>query len=335
MHQKKNIIRIFALGMAAALLAGCRAENSAPGSMAASTASTQQDKIKIVTTIFPEYDWVKQLLGEQAENAEVSLLLDNGVDLHSYQPSAADLVKIADCDLFVYVGGESDAWVEDALEGSVNPNRTVINLMDVLDEGVKEEELVEGMEAEEEEAEGDEPEYDEHIWLSLRNAETLCNALTKALQQIDPASEQEYAANAQMYIAALSELDSEYQTAVQTAARRTVLFGDRFPFRYLTDDYGLTYYAAFAGCSAESEASFATVSFLAGKVDELSLPCVLTIEGTQHKIAETIVQNTNEKNQQILSMDSMQGTTSADVQNGASYLSIMQKNLAVLQTALN
>ena len=335
MHQKKNIIRIFALGMAAALLAGCSAENSAPGSMAASTASTQQDKIKIVTTIFPEYDWVKQLLGEQAENAEVSLLLDNGVDLHSYQPSAADLVKIADCDLFVYVGGESDAWVEDALEGSVNPNRTVINLMDVLDEGVKEEELVEGMEAEEEEAEGDEPEYDEHIWLSLRNAETLCNALTKALQQIDPASEQEYAANAQKYIAALSELDSEYQTAVQTAARRTVLFGDRFPFRYLTDDYGLTYYAAFAGCSAESEASFATGSFLAGKVDELSLPCVLTIEGTQHKIAETIVQNTNEKNQQILSMDSMQGTTSADVQNGASYLSIMQKNLAVLQTALN
>ena len=122
---------------------------------------------------------------------------------------------------------------------------------------------------------------------------------------------------------------------MDTAARKTILFGDRFPFRYLVDDYGLTYYAAFAGCSAESEASFATVSFLAGKVDELGLPCVLTIEGTQHKIAETIVQNTKEKNQQILSMDSMQATTSADVQNGATYLSVMQKNLEVLQTALN
>ena len=214
----------------------------------------------------------------------------------------------------------------------------VINLLEVLKDTVKTEELVPGMQAEEDAedaAEHEEKEYDEHVWLSLRNAETLCGAITEALQQIDPEHQQVYADNAQSYINQLSQLDSQYQSTVENAARKTVLFGDRFPFRYLVDDYGLTYYAAFAGCSAESEASFETVSFLAGKVDELGLPCVLTLEGRQHKIAETIVQNTRDKDQQILTMDSMQGTTAADVQNGTSYLSIMQSNLKALQTALN
>ena len=208
-------------------------------------------------------------------------------------------------------------------------------LLDVLKDTVKTEELVPGMQAEEDAAGHEEKEYDEHVWLSLRNAETLCGAITEALQQIDPEHKQAYADNAQSYINQLSQLDCQYQSTVENAARKTVLFGDRFPFRYLVDDYGLTYYAAFAGCSAESEASFETVSFLAGKVDELGLPCVLTMEGKQHKIAETIVQNTRNKAQQILTMDSMQGTTAADVQNGTSYLSIMQSNLKALQTALN
>ena len=179
-----------------------------------------------------------------------------------------------------------------------------------------------------------EKEYDEHVWLSLKNAETLCNAITDALEEIDPANKDVYAANAASYLEKLAALDGEYQTVVDNAARKTVLFGDRFPFRYLVDDYGLSYYAAFVGCSAETEASFETVSFLAKKMDELKLPCVLTIEGAQHKIAETIVQNTAEKNQKVLTMDSLQSTTSKDVANGTTYLSVMEKNLSVLKEAL-
>lgn len=316
-------------------MGGCgkAASSSAP---APSALQSGNKPLKIVTTIFPEYDWVRQILGEHAKNVELTMLLDNGVDLHSYQPTADDIIKISDCDLFLYVGGESDGWVEDALKEATNKEMQVINLLDVLGEQAKVEEVVEGMAAEEEESEDeDEPEYDEHVWLSLKNAETLCNAITDALEEIDPANKDAYATNAASYLEKLAALDGEYQTVVDNAARKTVLFGDRFPFRYLVDDYGLSYYAAFAGCSAETEASFETISFLAQKVDELKLPCVLTIEGAKHKIAETIVQNTAEKNQSILTLDSMQSTTSTDVANGTTYLSVMESNLDVLKQALN
>ena len=336
----KKLKRIFAvffcLLLAAGILGGCG--KAASSSISAPSASQSGIKpLKIVTTIFPEYDWVREILGDKADHAEVTMLLDNGVDLHSYQPTADDIIKISDCDLFLYVGGESDGWVEDALKEATNQNMKVINLLDVLGEHVKEEEVVEGMEGEEEEEADEEegPEYDEHVWLSLKNAETLCNAITDALEEIDPANKDAYAANAASYLEKLAALDGEYQTVVDNAARKTVLFGDRFPFRYLVDDYGLSYYAAFAGCSAETEASFETISFLAGKVNELGLPCVLTIEGAQHKIAETIVQNTTEKNQSILTLDSMQSTTSTDVANGTTYLSVMESNLDVLKQALN
>ena len=177
-------------------------------------------------------------------------------------------------------------------------------------------------------------EKDEHVWLSLKNAQVLCVTLADALCAIDPDNKNTYIANAAAYRDKLAALDADYKAAVEGATHKTVLFGDRFPFRYLVDDYGLRYYAAFAGCSAESEASFETISFLAKKVDELGLPCVLTIEGAQHRIAETIVQNTAGKNQKVLTMDSMQSTTSKDVANGATYLSVMEKNLSVLKEAL-
>ena len=318
------------------------ADSSAGSDTAAvGTDSTAEgDKISVVSTIFPEYDWVREIVGGEADRYELTMLLDNGVDLHSYQPTAQDIAKISDCDLFVYVGGESDGWVDDALKNATNKDMQVINLLDVLGNSVKEEEVVEGMQAEEEEESSDDaeeegPEYDEHVWLSLKNAKVLCGAIADALETIDPDHAENYAANETTYNEKLEKLDTEYQQMVDQATRKTVLFGDRFPFRYLVDDYGLTYYAAFVGCSAESEASFETITFLAGKVDELGLPCVLTIEGTKHKIAETIVENTKEKNQKICTMDSMQSTTSEDVQNGATYLNIMEDNLSVLQEALN
>lgn len=296
--------------------------------------------LSVVTTIFPEYDWVMNILGENPGNAEVSMLLDNGVDLHSFQPTAEDILKISNCDLFLYVGGESDEWAEDALAEGGSEDRVVLNLLKMLGDQVVEEELVEGMEEEEEEAgegeEGEEegPEYDEHVWLSLRNSSVLIEKIAEALSAADPANAQTYQDNAGAYKEELAALDAEYQKTVDGASGRTLLFGDRFPFRYMADDYGLEYYAAFAGCSAETEASFETIVFLAGKVDELSLGSVMTIEGANHQIAETVRDNTSSRDQQILTMDSMQSTTSKDVADGASYLSIMEKNLEVLKEAL-
>ena len=336
---KKITALLLALLMLIGALAGCGKQNNSTNSTD-TTKITKTDQLKVVTTIFPESDWVREILGDNMNNSEVTMLLDNGVDLHSYQPTADDIVKISDCDLFIYVGGESDGWVEDALKNATNKDMKVLNLLEVLGDSVKSEETVEGMQKEEEEHEQDgeeheEEEQDEHVWLSLKNAKVLANAISKSFQELDPDSKDTYAANFDAYAKKLSALDNQYQKMVENATRRTVLFGDRFPFRYLVDDYGLSYYAAFVGCSAETEASFETVSFLAKKVDELKLPCVLTIEGTQHKIAETIVQNTTEKNQNVLTMDSMQSTTSKDVANGTTYLSVMEKNFDVLKQALN
>ena len=333
----KNVFSaLLAALMLVGILTGCTNQAEMPTVTAAPAGlqaqSAADEKIRIVTTIFPEYDWVREILGDKADSAEITMLLDKGVDLHSYQPTADDLIRISDCDLFVYVGGESDEWVGDALKSAANRDRKVINLLDVLGDSVKEEETVEGMQEEEEDHE--EKEYDEHVWLSLKNAKTLVGAISESLQELDPDNKDTYATNAAAYIEKLSALDGEYQAAVDAATYKTLLFGDRFPFRYLVDDYGLSYYAAFVGCSAESEASFETVSFLARKVEELKLPCVLTIEGKNHKIAETIVQNTAGKNQKILTMDSMQSTTAQDVARGTTYLSLMAKNLDVLKEAL-
>ena len=297
-------------------------------------------KIQVVTTIFPIYDWVREVAGDTG-NTEITLLLDSGVDLHSFQPTAQDIMKVATCDLFIYVGGESDEWVEDALAEAVNPNMVVINLVEALGENAKAEEIVEGMEAEEEEekdgeeGEEEEVEIDEHVWLSLRNAQTFVSAIAGALETLDAANADSYKTNAEAYSAKLAALDAAYTEAVDSAAVKTLLFGDRFPFRYLTDDYGLTYYAAFVGCSAETEASFQTVIFLAQKTDELQLPAVMTIEGKDHRIAETVISSTANKDQKLLTIDSMQGTTADDVANGATYLKIMEDNLAVLKEALN
>ena len=326
--------RIFSAFLALTIIASLLCWNVAPARAEAAK------QLSIVTTIFPEYDWVRQILGEKFPDANVTMLLDNGVDLHSYQPTVDDIVKIATCDLFIYVGGESNSWVEDALKHSVNKNMKVINLLEVLGDSVKAEETVEGMQetahndSEDDDHEEHEEEKDEHVWLSLRNAKVLCNAISQALQALDPENEDVYAANAEAYEKQLSALDEKYQEAVDNVAYKTLLFGDRFPFRYLTDDYGLRYYAAFSGCSAESEASFDTIHFLAKKLDELGLPCILTIEGAKHRIAQTIVENTTAKNQKVLSMDSMQSTTSKDVAQGTTYLSIMEKNLDVLTDAL-
>ena len=316
------------------------------------TAACAFAKTKIVTTIFPEYDWVKEILGNNIKDAELTLLIGNGVDLHSYQPSIQDVAKISTADVFIYVGGESDGWVADALKNAKNKNMKVINLLEVLGDKVKEEEVIEGMQAEEEEehehhdheAEGhhhhhhssdeEEVEYDEHVWLSVRNAKILCTEITNALCDVDSKNAAAYKANFNAYAAKLDKLDSDFTAVVKNGKKNTLLFGDRFPFRYFVDDYGLKYYAAFVGCSAETEASFETIIFLANKVDELSLNNICQIESGNGKIAKTIIQSSKKKNAKILTFDSMQSTTTKDIKKGTSYLSTMQKNLDVLKEAL-
>lgn len=326
---KRIICLILALALAFTLCA-C-GPKSAPES---------DGRLKIVTTIFPVYDWVRSIMGTAAQDADIVMLLDDGVDLHSYAPTAEDMLSIADCDLFIYVGGESDEWVEGALESVKNDDRTVLCLMDVLGDSLKEEEIVEGMQAEEEHEEGEGhdheegPEYDEHIWLSLLNAQKLCKKIAEALAAVDPQNANAYTGNEAIYSEQLQSLWKDYENAAANARFNTVLFGDRFPFRYLTDDLGLGYYAAFVGCSAETEASFETVSFLADKVDELGLPCVLTIEKSDGRIAQTIIENSYSNGVEILAMDSMQSVTVKDVNAGVNYLSIMQSNLEVLEQAL-
>ena len=304
---------------------------------ACSGGAERSGKKQIVATIFPEYDWVMNVLGDKAEDYDVTMLLDNGVDLHSFQATAQDIMKISSCDMLIYVGGESDEWIEDAIEEAVNKDMVVINLLETLGDAVKEEELVEGMEGEdceEEDGEEEETEYDEHVWLSLRNAEVIVNAIADAFGSIDSANAAVYSSNAAAYAGKLKDLDAEYSEAVRQASVKTLLFGDRFPFRYLTDDYGLGYYAAFVGCSAETEASFETVVFLANKLDELGLNTILTIENSDGKIAETIKNNSKNADREIMVLDSMQATTSKDIKAGVTYLTIMEKNLEVLKKAL-
>lgn len=304
-------------------------------------AGSDSQKLQIVATIFPEYDWVKEILGEQADNVELTLLLGNGTDMHSFQPTMEDILKVSTCDIFIYVGGESDAWVADALKGAGNPNRKVVNLMEVLGDQVKEEEIVEGMQDEDGHAHedghthDDDLEYDEHVWLSLKNASLFCDTIASILADADPEHSKLYQQNADTYEERLAVLDQEYKTTVEQSQFKTVLFADRFPFRYLTDDYELTYYAAFTGCSAETDASFETITFLAGKINELGLTSVITIDGSDSKIANTVINETQPKHLNILTLDSMQSITSKDIENGFTYLSVMENNLENIKTALN
>lgn len=289
-------------------------------------------KKSIVCTSFSEYDWTLNVLGEKVSDFEITLLQNNGTDLHSYQPSFKDIAKITTCDLFIYVGGESNKWVNKVILNSKNKNQIVVDLMKELGSRVLEEELVEGMQAEDDEEE--ESESDEHIWLSVKNAIYLIDVISDSVQRIDPQNKAYYKTSAEEYKKNLSALDSEYSKITESASKKVLLFADRFPFRYLTEDYGLNYFAAFAGCSAESEASFKTMVFLSNKVDELNLSSIIILEKSSDKIAQTVISNSKLKNQKILVMDSMQSVNQKEISDGKSYISIMKKNLEVLKQAL-
>lgn len=338
------------------LLAACGTKSETEGAA---------KKISVIAVTYPQYDWFKNVLGGRADAVDLKLLIKNGADLHSYQPSAQDIAAIAGADMVVYVGGDSDEWIEKALAATPKEGRVQINLMEALGDRVKEEEVVEGMEHHHEhgeEAEGhdhehheqakatepaeatsehhhhdeeEEVENDEHIWLSLKNAEILVKALAESIAKLDTAHATEYHMNAALYIAKISALDAQYRATIENATLKTILFGDRFPFRYLVDDYGIKYYAAFVGCSAESEASFETITFLAGKMDSLAMPAIFTIDGSDGKIARAILDASKKsKNAEVLTLNSMQSVKDEQIKAGADYLSIMRDNLEVLKKAI-
>ena len=343
---KNKFSKIMALALSSLIVPFC----------ASCDINKSNDKMSIVTTIFPEYDWVMNILGDKKDNADVTLLLDNGIDLHSYQPTPKDIVTISKCDLFIYVGGESDEWVDGALKQAINKDMKVINLMETLGDAVKEEEVIEGMEGHDHdhdhedgedhdheegedhdhdhEHEEGEVEYDEHVWLSLKNAEVIVKEIGKSLSVIDKENADYYNANVTSYVDKLKDLDSRYDSAVKAGTKDTLLFADRFPFRYLVDDYNLKYYAAFVGCSAETEASFETIKFLANKVDELGLNVILKIESSDGGIANTVKEATKNKNQTIMTMDSLQSASTKEYKAGRNYLSVMEQNLTVLKEAV-
>lgn len=341
---KKKLTVLFVLLMVAVLTVTAFAFTGCNGK--------DDGKLKVVVTIFPEYDWVLNVLGDRASDVSVKLLLDSGADLHSYNPSVADIVAVAEADLFIYVGGESDDWVDDALKNTKNKNMRTMNLLELLGDNAYEEEIVEGMEHEHEHEDEDEDEhhehehghehdheeeaeYDEHVWLSLKNAAFYVNKIAQELSAVDPDYAETYKANAAAYVASLTTLDTRYAEVVAASPRDTVLFGDRFPFRYLVEDYGLKYYAAFVGCSAETNASFETIAFLAGKADALDLSVILKIESSTEDIARGIRDASQKKNQQIMVLDSLQSSTKKEYAAGRTYLAVMESNLSVLESALS
>lgn len=313
--KKKLLILLSALTL---LLAGCGQKQSS-------------QKLQIVAAIFPEYDWVRQIVGDD-DSVELTLLVDDGVDPHSFQPAVSDMVTAANCDLLIYGGGESDQWLT-KLEAT-NPNRETLVLLPLLGAQAHQEEVVEGMEAHEEDEPENDAEMDEHVWLSLRNASFFCQAITDALCDLNPGKADEYRANLAAYQQQLNALDVQYQQAVSAASQHTIVVCDRFPFRYLVEDYGLSYYAAFPGCSAETGASFETVVFLSNKVKELNLSALLVTEGSDGRLARTVAQNAGNEQMPVLTLNSMQ-SVSAEQAKALRYLSVMTDNLTVLQQALS
>ncbi|MCL2717754.1 MAG: metal ABC transporter substrate-binding protein [Lachnospiraceae bacterium] len=314
----------------------------------------EPEKLTIVCTIFPQYDWVRQILGEKISDFDL-VLLGNRVDLHNYQPSVDDIVTISISDLFIYIGGESDRWVDGVLANSLNPDMISIDLMYLLDSD-EFEEFIEASGARNEQDSCDDhhhghhhdhhghhhhddddhhhdDEADEHVWLSLYNAAFLTGSITEAIISLDPANREIYEANKNAYLNKISVLKDQYNEVINNSSNLVILCGDRFPFRYLAEDYCITYYAAFPGCSAETEASFETIIFLAGKIDELKLNSLVVTESSDQSIARTIISNTADKNQTIHVLNSMQSISAIEAVQ-TTYLQIMESNLKVLEAVL-
>lgn len=291
---------------------------------------TEEAKINVVTSIFSSYDWVREITKDTSVN--IVNLTDNGVNLHNYDPTPEDISKVLKSDLFIYVGSHSDSWARKIVKD--NPELNSIKLTGILKDNLLSEEIKEGMEDPDACPCGDDHHKghkDEHVWLSLRNAKIAATEIATKLKEINPDDAKTYDKNLNDYINKLDELDKKYAEKIIASKNNTLVFGDRFPFRYLLNDYGLDYYAAFFGCSAESEASFETVLFLVKKIDELGLDYVYSLSDSDHKIAQTIADNLK-KDVEIININSLETVRSTD---NTSYLEVMEQNLEAILKGIN
>lgn len=307
-------------------------------------------KLKIVTTLYAPYDFAVNIAGSEAD---VTMLLAPGEESHSYDPTPQDIINIGKCDLFIYNGGENEAWVDDVLE-SVGDNVKILRMMDVVDK-MYTEELVSGMQPEGDGDDGednagdtgsgngsdiddgigvinDSEEYDEHVWASLDNAIAIVRAVTDEMVSIDPDNEETYKAGMDRYTAELSRVRDNIAQVVSESERKRIVFGDRFPMRYFTEEFGLEYYAAFPGCSADTEADAATIKFLIDKVREESIPVVIKNEMSSQAVADSIAEETGTE---VRTMYACHNISKEDFDSGVGYVGLMERNLAVLKEALN
>lgn len=328
MNKSKRLF-LFMISLAAVSLFGCRKENKKAG-------EKNERQLTVLCTVFPLYDWGKSILGgDSNDRFRLELMMKKGTDLHNFQPSVADLAKLNSADILFYIGGESDEWIEDALSSSKNKSQMRFSFMNLMKEAAGKENS-EGINLFEEddfgeedsEEDHDETEYDEHIWLSLKNASFGIQLFGDIFQKLDPEMAGNYQNRKALYLEDLNKLDNDFKTVL--SGRPALLFADRFPFRYFTEDYGLPYYAAFPGCSAETEASFSTVIFLSERVKELGLDTIYILENSSTKLADQIIQ-TSGADAKIRVLNSMQNINDSDIKNGITYLKLMEKNLEVLR----
>lgn len=277
------------------------------------------ESLNIVCTSFPCYDFVRAVAGD---DAQIKMLIKPGAEVHSYEPTPADVISIAGCDLFVYIGGESDAWAVDILESFGDDAPQVLKLFD----------SVEAHEEAHAHDSGHVHAYDEHIWTSPKNAALMVGAVRDAICKLVPATADRMMARGNEYIDQIEALDAAFLSVVENAARREMIFADRFPFIYFAEAYGLEWHAAFDSCSSESEPSARTMMDLIGRIQQEEIPVVYTIELTSGKTAQTIA---NETGAEICTFHSVQNVTEADFVAGESYVSLMQKNVLALEKGLN
>ena len=288
--------------------------------------SKNSDKISVATTIFPPYDFVRAIAGDKAE---ITMLLPPGAESHSFEPTPQDTIKIQNCDIFIYNGGESDEWVNSILESMDTNKMKIVKFIDCVK--TVDEEIIGSMEHEEKEHNHEEHEIDEHVWTSPRNAKLIVKRISDALCEIDTGNADAYKQNTAGYFAKLDELDGKFKSVVDDAARKTIVFGDRFPFRYFADAYGLDYDAAFPGCSTETEASAKTIAALIDKIKAEKIPVVFYIELSNMKMANAISESTGAK---VLLFHSCHNLTKADFNAGKTYLDFMEANVEGLKEAL-
>ncbi|VUZ25398.1 High-affinity zinc uptake system binding-protein ZnuA [Acetobacterium wieringae] len=326
---RKKIVVFIVLLILAVGVTGCSQNTAAKNAESAG-------KISIVTTIFPVYDFARAIAGGQAE---LTMLVKPAAEVHSYDPSPADMIKIQEADVFIYIGGENDAWVNTILESMDTSNKKIIRLMDAVKP--VEEETVEGMEAEEEVVVAEttqtntepaaEIEYDEHIWTAPKNAILMVNEIAAVLAEIDPPNAAAYTQNAATYTAQIQAVDDEIAGIVAASPNKLLVFGDRFPFRYFVDEFGLNYKAAFPGCSTDTEASAGTLAYLMNTIKENNIKYVYYIELSNQNIAKAISEQTGAG---LLQLHSAHNVTKDDFDAGATYVSIMQQNAENLRKGL-